>query len=317
MQKRKSLMNARPMVRLSFKGAPPPKGSPVFLIDRREKELTNMLRELEKDLEHFDPASVEASNIKLKLTQKEKKGSASRTARPLDMFVSRRQMKHSTRDGAALWLSATTLKSVSGKAGAKYWWWLPPVIWPGGETSVSELISRALRAGARNFVLNAPWQVSLFSSDNKKVSEELNLWAGPFCNVTNGATAGVLKGVGFSGVIASPELSKEEFLELPGQSPIPVGVVTSGQWPLVIARTLTDAIKPDQMFNSPKGEGAWVKTSGENYWIYPDWNLDISAKKEELKKAGYTLFVHMEEDVPKHVKLKERPGKWNWDIRLL
>jgi putative protease len=31
-----------------------------------------------------------------------------------------------------------------------------------------------------------------------------------------------------------------------------------------------------------------------------------------LRRAGYGLFVHLVEPMPKHVTLKERPGVWNW-----
>lgn len=302
---------------LKFKGSAPPKGSPVFLIDRREKELEQMIGELEKKLAHFGPVTITPADLRLKMPRKGKNPTGAKKYHPLEMVVSRKPGKRSSRGESALWLSPAALKSVSGKALSKQWWWLPPVIWPNNEQKAAELLKTALRGGARRFVLNAPWQLALFPHTEKRGSKGLELWAGPFCNLANGMTADLLKSLGFSGIIASPELSGEDYRQLPGQSPIPVGAVVSGSWPLVISRTLAENIKTGQVFTSPKGENAWARYTDNNYWIYPDWQLDISAKKEELKKAGYTLFVHMDEAVPSHIKLRKRPGMWNWDLRLL
>jgi len=35
-------------------------------------------------------------------------------------------------------------------------------------------------------------------------------------------------------------------------------------------------------------------------------------RQEELRRAGYGLFVYLVEPVPEHITLKERPGVWNW-----
>ncbi len=56
------------------------------------------------------------------------------------------------------------------------------------------------------------------------------------------------------------------------------------------------------------GEGTWVSQVGNNFWVFPDWKLDLTQKKNELKKAGYTLFVTILEPVPKNVKMKKRQG---------
>ena len=66
-----------------------------------------------------------------------------------------------------------------------------------------------------------------------------------------------------------------------------------------------------------KGEEAWVRKYGSDYWVYPNWKLDIRAKQDVLRKAGYTLFVQLIEPLPKGVKLKKRRGLWNWDLNLL
>ncbi|MCD4763658.1 MAG: hypothetical protein K8R28_06505, partial [Desulfobacterales bacterium] len=60
-----------------------------------------------------------------------------------------------------------------------------------------------------------------------------------------------------------------------------------------------------------------VKKYGSDFWVYPNWELDLRDKKERLKKAGYSLFIHIIEPLPKGVKMKKRPGLWNWNLGLL
>jgi len=38
--------------------------------------------------------------------------------------------------------------------------------------------------------------------------------------------------------------------------------------------------------------------------------------KPQLQRAGYSLFLHLHEPVPKDIRLKRRPGVWNWTIGL-
>ena len=169
-----------------------------------------------------------------------------------------------------------------------------------------------MRKGAKNFVLNAPWQISMFRNPR-----ELNLWAGPYCNITNSRTVGWLKHLGFSGAIVSPELDRETFLSLPEASSMPLGVITKANWPLAVSRIVSPDLSLGQIFFSPKGEGAWTSKSNNTYYTFPTWMLDITEKKDELSDAGYALFVNMFERVPKGVKMKSRPGLWNWNLKLL
>ena len=168
-----------------------------------------------------------------------------------------------------------------------------------------------VKKGGQNFVLNAPWQVSLFA-----LPASLNLWAGPFCNVTNGLAVSTLKSLGFSGVIVSPELGEKDFLSLPAQSPLPLGIVLYGNWPLCISRTFSQQIGTHDPFVSPRGEMAWASQHGPEYWIYPNWKMDITLKRESLMRAGYCCFVHLLEPIPKQVVMKKRPGLWNWGVGL-
>jgi len=151
---------------------------------------------------------------------------------------------------------------------------------------------------------------------SRSYRKSLNLWAGPFCNLANALAIDVAKSLGFSGAIISPELGSKDFFPLPKQSPLPLGVVISGNWPLCISRTISENIKKETLFSSPRGEQAWVRKIGSNFWVYPNWKLDISKRMNELKRAGYRLFVHLNESLPKGVKLKKRPGMWNWNLKL-
>jgi putative protease len=51
-------------------------------------------------------------------------------------------------------------------------------------------------------------------------------------------------------------------------------------------------------------------------WVYPNWRLELQDRRRELEQAGYRLFVHLIEPLPDRVALKERPGRWNWDVGL-
>ncbi len=122
--------------------------------------------------------------------------------------------------------------------------------------------------------------------------------------------------MGFSGVVVSPEMGRADILEMPKKSPLPLGIVLSGNWPLCISRILSDGIKQNQPFSSPKGEQAWAVKHGHEYWIFPNWNLDISSKRDLLGRSGYSCFISMHEPVPRSVRMKGRQGMWNWLLCL-
>ena len=190
-------------------------------------------------------------------------------------------------------------------------WWLPPVIWPENEEQINDQIQAAIKKGARYFVLNAAWQIGFFASPKR-----FNLWAGPFCNLANSLAIASIHNMGFKGAIVSPELGAEDFLQLPQQSPIPLGIVVTGNWPLCVARSIVPEVQLEKSFASPRGEQAWTSYYEPDYWIFPNWQLDLQAHKKMLQKAGYVLFVNLIEPVPKKVKLKKRSGIWNWKHSL-
>ena len=169
----------------------------------------------------------------------------------------------------------------------------------------------AIKKGARHFVLNAPWQVAFF---NKQ--KGFHLWAGPFCNLANPLAIAQAQSLGLSGVIVSPELGREDYLQLPQHSPLPLGIVIAGSWPLCVARPLAEEVKPYQAFSSPRQEQAWVAKYDTDHWVFPNWKMDLNSQKKLLQKAGYKMFIDLVEPIPKTVKLKNRKGLWNWDISL-
>lgn len=288
--------------RLNIAGKNARPESQVFLIDRREKELESKTAELGSRLDLIPEPSAVKAECHASLPQRSKT-----KARLLEMHVTRHRPGKGASSGG-LWISEKSVKS----AAAKSWWWLPPVTWPGEQEQIGLLVDRILAKGARNFVLNSPWQVSFF-----KTPKHLNLWAGPFCNIANPLAVSILAELGFSGAIVSPEISRSDFGQIPENSPLPLGAVISGNWPLCISRILPEGVSLGVPFTSPKGEAAWAARHGSTVWVYPDWRLDITGERRTLQKAGYCMFVHIEEPVPKGIKLKKRQGMWNWNHGLV
>jgi putative protease len=282
----------------------PRPGAPVFLTDRREKALEVMLAEVAAAA--GPPVTVPASRFKARLPRV-----AVSSRRCVDVWVSRIPVRSSTRSSYGIWLSEATVSNIGRSAAADFWIWLPPVIWPDDEARVTGLLGQSLKKGARRFVLNAPWQMSLFNRP-----EGLDLWAGPFCNAANALCLQTFKEMGFRGSFISPELSETDVLTLCRQRPLPLGMVLSGHWPLCISRTLADEVQLRVPFASPRGEQAWVDRHGPDYWVFPNWRLDLTDWRDRLRRAGMQIFAHLEEPVPPSVSLKKRPGLWNWEVGL-
>ncbi len=283
------------------------KGAPVFLTDRREKHLDDMIADLDDQLDPIQspPGPVSSFNLSLPAIKLKK-------SRPMDLSVYRTLSKPNPPNRLGLWLSGDILIKMSAKMVSRISWWLPPVIWPENENTVDDHVQLAIKKGGRDFVLNAAWQIIFF-----KKHKGFKLWAGPFCNLANPLAITSAGAMGFSGAVVSPELGGEDYLQLPRYSPIPLGIVIAGNWPLCVARTLAGDVQQDNAFSSPKGEQAWVTRYGPDYWVYPNWKLDLQIHKEVLQKAGYTLFVELIEPIPKGVKMKKRKGLWNWETKLL
>jgi putative protease len=211
-----------------------------------------------------------------------------------------------------LWLSPAIFKAVSRTLCSRIAWWLPPVLWPEEEAPYRELVARLQRRGARHFVCNAPWQAGLFEQ-----GQGLHLTAGPFCNTANALALAALQRLGFAAAVVSPELGREEFLALPGQSPIPLGIVLRGAWPAGLSRYRDLAAKTQLPLASPKHELFWTQSYGQNLWIYPGWPLDLSPQSQELEDAGYSLFITLDEPRPETLPAAHRSSPFNWELDLL
>ncbi|MFZ1201496.1 MAG: peptidase U32 family protein [Desulfobacterales bacterium] len=288
-------------------GRLPARGTPVFLTDRREQALQDMLTDLDRQAagrSEAEPAPPMDFDVRLPQP-------VVGPPKVLEIAVHRRPAPQPGPYPDGLWLSAEAIENVRRERVSRLWWWLPPVVWPDAESALMKAVSTVLRQGAAQFVLNAPWQTAFFGS-----LEGLNLWAGPFCNLTNPLAIERVAGMGFAGAFVSPELGRDDTLALPAASPLPLGIVVSGSWPLCISRTIAAGVKEDEPFTSPRGEQSWVHRNGSDYWMYPNWHLDLRAKTAELKKAGYRMIVHLIEPLPPDIRLKPRPGLWNWDIGL-
>lgn len=292
----------------------PRAGTPVFLIDRREAELTAVIRDWEKRLARCRATETREAAFEPRLP------AAIRARRQPDVHVrSRLPQGRETRAARStmtgLWLSPGTVRATSRTVAPRISWWLPPVVWPDEETVWRRLVHEALRNGGRHFVCNAPWQTSLFPDDRR--TEGLQLVAGPFCNVANAAAIAALAAMGFAAAFVSPELTGEDMIALPRQSCLPLGVVLGGFWPVGVSRHELPHLKSDEAFFSPRGEPFWARVYGQNLWIYPGWPLDLTARRQELENAGYAFFARLDETPPSALSPARRTSEFNWSGSLL
>ncbi|MBO4369703.1 MAG: U32 family peptidase [Desulfovibrio sp.] len=290
----------------------PPTGTPVFLIDRREKELVLALRAFQAKLDAYPGRDTRVTTSKPRLPK-----ACSPKRRPdmrvLDSIPHGRDNRAGSRSMLALWLSAKTC-AISHTVARRVYWWLPPVVWPDESHKFERLVTTLWRDGCRHFVLNAPWQRAFFP---KELTEGSDLVCGPFCNLSNALALACVASLGIRAAFVSPELSKDDILALPKQSPIPLGFVLDGYWPCGISRFGLLGIKQNTPFASPKGEIFWARNYGQNTWIYPAWPLDLREKQNELLNAGYTFFASLREKAPITLQNTKRPGLFNWDQNLL
>jgi U32 family peptidase len=288
----------------ALRGRTPAKGAPVFLIDRREPALAGKMQDLQRQLDQIRPPEEGQQHVfNLRLFP----GSPKKPNVRL-MHVMRKAGRRQPETSLALWLDPGLSAQRQAGDPVHAWWWLPPVIWPSEEERWQDLVKELLHKGARRFVINAPWQICLF-----RPFDGLNLWAGPFCNISNPLAIRTFKILGANGVIVSPELGRTDLQSLADKSVLPLGIVVSGFWPFCVSRALAEELKTQQPFVSPKEEQGWAVRYGQLHWIYPNWPVDLRSEQENLKRAGFRLFVHLEEPVPRTIRIKKRPGRWNWD----
>ncbi len=279
-------------------------GFPVFLIDRQEKELLDLIGDLEKKITRAE-LKTSKSSFSFQWPKPYKSGSK---AILLEVF------RYPPREKKTIGIQLSLDPAIKSKLGPlkSNWYFLPPVIWPSAEQKWQEMISHLQKKGAGNFVLGSPWQMGFFER-----SDRLNLWAGPFCNVANHAHLKILKDMGFKGAILSPELSGQDYLNLGRSACIQAGMVIRGLWPVCVSRTLAKEARPIAVFESPKKEIFWTAGHDENFYTFPNWEINLTEYENELRQAGFSLFLHLKEPLPRKMDLKQRPGLWNWDQGLL
>lgn len=296
----------------------PKTGTPVFLIDRREPELAALLDDWGRELRQYAGKRREREDVAgLEPRLPAPLRGAKRKVldvRLLSSLPHGRTAAEGLGPGTVqgLWLSPRALRELSRTLYGRISWWLPPVIWPDEEPLWARLIATAQRDGARHFVCNAPWQAAFFAG-----GKSLSLTAGPFCNLASSPALEAVRGMGFEAAVVSPELGGEDILALPGVSPLPLGIVISGFWPVGITRHRAGPLKSREPFRSPRGEAFWMRRYGENLWLYPAWPLDLAARRPALERAGYATFIHMGEHPPKSLQQTGRPGEFNWDAGVL
>lgn len=288
-----------------------PSGTPVFLIDRREPELVQALADLGKAFDRRPPIKAVASSFSPRIEGPERTG---KPGKPGLMRVHRRLPPGFKPRGGlvGVWVNPAGDLGAPRSLVREIFWWLAPMIWPGEESATIERLRELRRLGATHFVLNEPWQLGMFPD-----RAGLTFWAGPFCNLGNGLAFSALKRLGFSAGVAAPELGGEDFLALPKQSPIPVGVVAAGLWPVGLTRIRPETVKTGEPFESPKNERFFAMPRGETLWLYPDRSLDLLEKRPELDAAGTAFFVDLIEHKPKAIPDTVRSTVYNWDVGLL
>ena len=302
------------------RGRYPKPGTPVFLLDRKAPTLTTALKTWQTKLEACKvtpPAGDEINTLYPPVFAHKSKPAGGKTHIMLRSSLPQgKEGKAFLRPGAmqGLWITHRAVEQVSRTLFDRISWWLPPVIWPDEEAGLARLLHEAQRKGARAFVCNAPWQAGFFGAPGPRFPR---LTAGPFCNITNAAAVHTLAGMGFADAIISPELGREDALSLPGQSPLPLGIVLDGFWPMGISRHAPMILDEREGFQSPKRESFWMRKYGQNTWIYPAWPLDLTPHAAALSKAGYSTFVSMQEHPPKAIGEVERTSPFNWDLDVL
>lgn len=287
----------------------PQKGTPVFLTDRREQALSDFIDTLAKEIK---PVAVSPEKKTKRAGEAFSRPIAKKPDKSWTYRVFRQLPRKLTGAATGMWLSEDNLQRAGDRPYRSLWAWLPPVIWPDSQAIVASRVAAAISSGINQFVLNAPWQTAFFPKSNN-----LKIWAGPFCNTANPLAAAVLKKMGFDGAFISPELGRADVMVMPQLTPLPLGVIVGGNWPLCISRIAPESLTADTPFTSPKGEMAWLRQYDHNYWVFPNWALDLSAEIDQLQKAGYLMLVTLDEPVPKQVTMKDRPGLWNWKHDLL
>ncbi len=292
----------------------PKAGVAVYLIDRREVELERILSEWKARLESLPERRT--TNVDVDLAPLAPCKKVYVPAMTVHASLPQGKETRGARNFlSCLWLTPKSAE-LSRTAVRRFGWWLPPVLWTEEEKDYQRMIVRLWREGARTFVLNAPWQLGLFD-EKMRGDENAFLVAGPFCNIANDRAIALYADMGFKAAIVSPELNRELMLSLPRLSSLPLGYILKGSWPVGISRFGALGVRLNEPFASPKGELFWARQYGQNVWLYPGWEMDLTEKRPELEKAGYSFSVTLQERPPQSLPRQPRPGLFNWENPLL
>lgn len=288
--------------------------TPVYLIDRKDPELKKIIGSWREKLAEVPERHAAAPEGRLILPK--------RRDAPVvpDMLVMGRPKMGKTvfpeilgrQSLTGVWLGPGR-SEISRTLLQKCCFWLPPAIWPDNEERYAEAIGRLLRQGAIYFVCNAPWQRAFFPEKLEKI----RLVAGPFCNIANTLAILELARLGYTAAFVAPELPKDDILALPSHSPLPLGIILKGFWPVGVSRFGLVGINGGEPFQGQGGEIFWSLDRRDLTWIFPSWPLDISAKKADLEKAGYKFFGCLVEQPPREMPQQKRESLFNWAGELL
>jgi putative protease len=125
-----------------FRGRKPAKGTPVFLIDRREPVLAEKIEALEQQLGPDKGPLDQASSFSLRLSPGSPKKPHVRF-----MHVLRKPGPRMRKTSLAIWLDLERSIQPNLDEPVHTWWWLPPVIWPDDESRWREQVALRLRDG--------------------------------------------------------------------------------------------------------------------------------------------------------------------------
>lgn len=292
----------------------PQKGTPVYLIDRRETELKNLLKAWRKRLDAIPAVHIQdVSGIPILPAPHLP---ARRPSMLVGPGLSPGKYAGPSPLGKGVWQGiwlGQKCAAISPTMYGRIYFWLPPAIWPENELSYARLIDRLWRAGARHFVCNAPWQRGYFP---ESLPHDADIVAGPFCNLANTLALAEISRLGFGAAFASVELAGDELVALARESPLPLGLILGGAWPVGISRFgLAAGIEARTPFFSPKGEGFWSLDRAGLTWIYPAWEINLADKKAEL--GDFSFFAWIIEKAPEAMPKVSRPGLFNWEGNLI
>lgn len=287
-------------------------GTPIFLIDRKEQQLVERINKLKQEwMEHksqFEFESIHCDNCnklgETKLKKLNKKGIKNTFRLCISLYTKYQRKQNGAEHGYMLLDPKKTPDSnIKDK---NTWFWIEPVMWPEDEENWYHLITSLQKKGYKNYIVNSIYHLSLFDTQKN------NIWLGPYANIANSEIIGIAAKFGVKGVVISPELKREDYLEISQNSPLPLGILVYGLWPYTISRTKHPSVPVFKPIISPKKEKLWIADMGKNFYVYPNWVIDLRKEIPILKKAGFVMFLELHIPLTKTIKKETAPYKFNF-----